>query len=51
MADSPIALVDQGSKRDSPPKVPEITEKSTTGGSLPSGGGVEKNPLKCCISV
>jgi len=24
---------------------------STTGGSRPSGGGVEENPLKSCLSV
>ena len=31
--------------------IPETIEKSTTGGSRPSGGGVEENPLKSCLSV
>ena len=31
--------------------LPKIIESSTTGGSRPSGGGVEENPLKSCLSV
>ena len=30
---------------------PGIIERSTTGGFRPSGGGVEENPLKSCLSV
>ena len=38
---------------DGPPghRVPGIIERSTQGGSRPSGGGVEENPLKSCLSV